>query len=375
MSIAPEDLYLRGRCKLASGSSTPKIVDCYLNLKDQVLDCKIDFETGLQDMGQTASQVYRVTDLELSSPGGPLRCAHVPVAFVGSIGGGNMSRYQTNLSHSLAMNSRLSGISFVINSNLSLEGDEEYHERLFFPGFDMLGAVEVEPNINVNGAKDYISLAGEAPGTIHDITTAIGIAIGAPVRQFAHQEGRTLHISLNNYAPMTKSRPMISTGSYFRDIDETRTNFTSAYRAATRYLTELAPPVRAGARNAIASYLDGRILSGSYGLKLLAGYHFLEWFDGTRTMSPNALADRLQISRKEADAINNVRNAIVHNRQDLSEVIALGWAQLRTADTERTRAAYNEDAGYAFMNYLYSLLGDSLLREIGYVGRTQSYLP
>jgi len=102
----------------------------------------------------------------------------------------------------------------------------------------------------------------------------------------------------------------------------------------------------------------------------------LEWFDGSKTMSANQLASRLKIERAEADILVSLRNEIIHNHIKPTDVIRSIHERLVSLAPPkflRLRAMKNEEV--ALVDYLYSLLTEALLHEIGFSGLHQHYLP
>jgi hypothetical protein len=93
----------------------------------------------------------------------------------------------------------------------------------------------------------------------------------------------------------------------------------------------------------------------------------------TGPLSANALVDRLKIERCEADGICDVRNGLIHNRRDLSEIISEGLKKISRSNSGRIHHIGKFESSRSFMNYLYTLLGDALMEEIGYSGETQPY--
>lgn len=300
MAIETTDLYLRGRCQLSvDGQATE--ADCYLNLVEQRLECSLRIGGDrFPDFSAMMDGNYTVTALELSSPVGRLTCERVPIAFVSSVGGGGWSIAQTSLSQALAIDPKVIQICFVVNEALELSGPFDGTERLFCQGFDTIGTVNLG-GLLFNGTKDRISLAGQITGETADLRVALGMCVGVPVREFALQEPGKLSIWLNNFQQRTtQPRPFIFVGETFREVEVVRQNLTLVYDAARSYLLNLPPQSKPGARNAILTFLHGRALASSYELKLLAAFHFLEWFDGSKTLSAGQIAKRLDVSRAEA---------------------------------------------------------------------------
>ena len=283
MSIKPEDLFRRGSCQLIIGNDKKKEVNCFLNFESRRLECYWESNDFFGGIGDVLGNSYEINDLKLTTPNGIIFASEILVAFATSMGGGTHSVAQTEVTHKLGIDSRLSRLEFVVNEKIKFSVDSEGFERMFFPGFDIAGRIDLDKDQFFIGAKDYLSLIGECNSDLRDILVAMGIAIGAPLSQFAYHHNKTLDLYLNNFGLRLKSRPIIFTENKFRNMEEARTNLRDAYKSAHNYIETLEPEKRAGMRNAVLSYLEGRILSNSYEIKLLAAFHFLEWFDGTTT--------------------------------------------------------------------------------------------
>lgn len=371
MAFAVGEPFLSGTCTLRIQDETHKIVACKLDFSNQRLQCFPEVKQIREFLD--GNERYGVQDLRLLTSRGWIRADTVKVAFASHIRPQDWNIYRTPLTALTGINPAYTHISFVINDEIAFTTHIDEEERIFFPGVELVGNVSIDDGVQLFGSKEYVSIVGHLSSGSEDITLALSIAVGAPLHQFAHHEAGKLRLRLNSYGASHFARPIVSTGDLWTDHEQTRTGIKGAFLAGLEYIQTLPQGEKFGMRNAVYSYLQGRVLSSSYELKLLAAFHFLEWFDGTRTISPNALVDKLEITRDEADAICSVRNALVHHQVELGDAIRASLTKIKSVGSHAARTPDGIGEAIAFENYLYTTLGDALLRKIGYSGRTRPY--
>jgi hypothetical protein len=366
--------FLHGYCDLTVDGKK-KSVSCQLNLEDRRLICGIEPIDAMSSISKSTDQKYEVTRLELSTPDCKLTCSNVSIAFASNIQGGSVSVEQTPLGHYLGLNPQLAYVSFVINEPLEFEVNQSHDEVMFFPGFETLGSLEISPDLSIIGGKQYISIIGNPQNELNNLTICMSLAIGSPCRAFARQIGTRLTINLNNFGEKTKARSLFFRGYPYQNLELMKAGIIDIFRLSMNHIESLSKEEAAGFRNSVMTFLQVRSHSASFELQLYGAFHFLEWFDGSRTISPNILMTKLQITRKEADAIPKVRNLLAHNREDIGEVILRETHDLYNDPSMSSYKYKSNNLSFSFLNFLFSILAKALLLKIGYFGQADSYFP
>lgn len=365
---------LFGVCELFFREKPVKCYACKLDLRGGVLICEVD----TPEFGSQIEQNWMVRNIVLQSSQGALRCEEMrePMRFA-SGGGFRMHIGATTLSSALSFEQFNSSITFRTNFDLIFEAEFSGDEVVVFPGLDLRGAVSLPNFGEVNGTKKRLSIFGAGDSADSENTLcAVSIAIGAPVLKFASLYKKTLTMALNNSEIKHSARPMFFQGFPNLDEDFRRRGFEEVFTNALTYLGNLENQKREGFRDSVAILLEGRATSSSYRLKILAAMHFLEWWDGSKTMAANQLVARLGIERCEADGILTIRNGFTHNNRDLRAVLDQGFEQI--SKTKRFDCVIISDgraSDSSALIYIYTLLSRVLLGEIGFSGEIDPYLP
>ena len=368
--------YLYGRCTLSIGAERHKDVHCYLDLDTQRFICEVEQLHGFGAFHATSLDMsYSVSEIDLWGPGTRLKAARIPALIPMSIGGGSWSVTQTPLRHTLGLHPQVGHISFVTNEPILFELNDEDDEVLLKPGLDTTGPVDLPLNLRLSGTKESISILGKTDIDLKDLSIATALAIGCPCRVIAQQMGKKLTLYLGDFKAQGVARPLFYRGSSVVASELQNTGVSSMFGLTLEYLATLSKEEAASFRNSVYTFLQARSVPSLFELQLYAAFHFLEWFDGSRTLSPNVLVNRLGITRKEADAINNIRNALAHNNKDLDDVVGAEASRLFLDSGLRAFKFRGRGVKLDFLNFLFSLLGEQLLRLIGYTGRADTFLP
>lgn len=369
------DSYLYGRCTLVIDGVAHESVHCHLDLSEQRIVCDISFGDALSSIGRAIDQKYEIRSLELWGPDNRLSADRVSIAFAGNVSGGGWSIDHTPLRHQLGLRPKIGRLSLVINEALDFSVETSADEIMFKPGFDTAGPIELEGGLNLIGGKDSISIIGPTLDELKNLTLALSLAIGCPCRPVARQQGNRLTVHLNNFGAQGVARPLFYRGHPFSVVELVRSGIKSIFEKTRDHVGLLPQKEAAAFRNSVTTFLQVRSIASSYELQLYGAFHFLEWFDDSRSISANILVSRLGISRKEADVINNVRNALAHNNLDLAEVVEAEAAVLFSEKTASPYRFRGRNSYVGFLNYLFSTLGRCLLERIGYMGEADSYFP
>jgi len=352
-----------------------KTVACYLNLEEQRLECAVDFADGWKSIGRAIDRRYEVSSLELTTPDTKLTCDRVPIAFASSVGGGKWSSDQTALRHTLGISPQLSYLTFVINEALVFDVSYDDYEIMFLPGYETLGRIEINASLSIVRGKDSISIIGTHENKLKDLVTSVSLAIGSPCRPCAQQIGKQLTLYLNNFGDKPKSRPLFFRGSPFIQNELSQAGIRDVFALGLRHIVSLPKQEAAGFRNSVMTFLQARSVATSFELQLYGAYYFLEWFDGSRTISANMLMKKLEISRKEADAIVKVRNQLSHNTADIADIITKETRNLYDDPSSSAHKYKSKNLSLSFLNFLFNVLGQALLTRIGYLGAADTYFP
>jgi hypothetical protein len=366
--------YLIGSCELKVGENPYIETACYLNLDAQCLECQLPEESITSRLNKASlNQDYTLRKIAIITPSGIIRCSRAKPAFASKSSGGGLSVRDTPLSSLLAISKSPSTVSLIFNEPLVFDTSIDQKQSIFFPGFDTYGDCKKEGgDFIISGDKDYISILDN---TEKNSDIALAVAIGAPVHKFAELENNKLTLYLNNYGSRIKPRPICYTGYPFRDIDLVKSGIVEVYYKALNYMANVKASDLEKLKHAVRIYLEGRSEPISYELKISAAMIFLEWFDKSKTMNSNQLVQRLGIHRDEADAICDIRNSNTHMRGEFGKIIKSSVTKIKKVQNSSIHDLdVGEDSGL-FLNYIYTLLGNALLNEIGFSGKTQKYFP
>ena len=377
--LAPfEESALRGYCSALIGDVKLNDQPCSLSLSDGSLDIQTGPPLSAYIGSIGLDSDVKISELVLFTPNGRAQTKDISFGTITAIRPGSWSNSGTLGTALLLRRKTWASVTIRFQKVLSLYFDERVlgSETLFSPGLDTSGLVEVSKTLSFVGDKETVSVFDDDRQKLRLVRTAISIATGAPVHVVATVQDKCF--SIYNLAPRThvKSRVLFFEGYPFAVPDKRQAGLSEVFNCVLSYMKRLSESEQEKFSYAVDGLLQGRMSDHNTLYKLVSGLHFLEWFDGSKTMSANQLASRLKIERAEADILVSLRNEIIHNHIKPTDVIRSIHERLVSLAPPkflRLRAMKNEEV--ALVDYLYSLLTEALLHEIGFSGLHQHYLP
>lgn len=124
------------------------------------------------------------------------------------------------------------------------------------------------------------------------------------------------------------------------------------------------------------AFLEAKSMSQSTHTKLLSAFYFLEWLDGSRTMSKQAVSRVLDIDMGVAGEIVTIRNHMIHHQGDQNDVFSSALVNVQARDPKFVALYRGVDNPSIFWtNVIFSLCGKALLHRIGFQGKSDHYIP
>ncbi len=372
-----EDSKLYGTCDLTLGGKAIKDTACALDLASASMMVQAGEPQTSLGLRQELVSAFRVEDIRLQTPYGTAICqrAEEPLLSAQESGGNWIGK--TVLTRLFEEeNKHFPYIRVLFNAPLDFTWKNQIDEVIVTPGLDTASRVQVSNIGQVIGRKKTLSVI-DSKVDDDELGVAISLAVGAPVRFLAKTREGNLKLYLNTPRPELQPRPLFRCADKegWWKTDLVIKGLSNVLVSTISYFAKIPSEEKNLTMDAIMVFLEGRANSGAFELKLLALVRFLEWFDGAKTFSKNALVERLNISQGEAEAIVCLRNQVIHNRMDLRPCLDKTAEELNKANPERFDACRGMHPHLKVLNYLFSVCGEALLRKIGFEGDVDDYFP
>lgn len=365
---------LSGVCELVWDSGSTEKVRCRIDLVGNRFVCERPLANNDRIFDAYSDEVPAIRNVHITTPAGTLVADSLEAAFVSQRGGGGWNTSATDCSAITGLLGKASPIAFIMNSPMNFICDVTAHEVMYLPSFDTSGRIVLGDNLFLSGSNRSFSVVGECAWSDAEMDRNISVALGAEAQRVVKWRAQYVTIWLNNYNASKRSRPFVDVGSPYKDLKLCAENLASIVMATQSYFSKLSKLESQKADNALRSLLDARSSNSNYMAGLLCIFHFLEWFDTSRTMSANLLVARLGITRDEADALIKLRNDIVHGNAEPRSALLECHTELFRLPHPRSSFSDTKRPAIGVLNYLHSIVAQAFVREIGYIGGVRNYI-
>tara|TARA_R110000744_G_scaffold158940_2_gene275008 strand:+ start:136 stop:1278 length:1143 start_codon:yes stop_codon:yes gene_type:complete len=365
---------LEGVCELHWEDGLTEKVRCRIDLQHNRFVCQRSFSDTFAVHDALSDEIPAIYDVQIVTPAGELTADVLKPSFVVQRGGGQHNIARTDCSSITGILGVPSEIGFVFNRPIRFNSSRAATEVLYTPTFDTGRPIVLNDNLYLVGSKRGFSVVGDSACSDPDLDRSVSVTLGAEASRIVQWDENTVSIWLNNYRPTRRGRPFVDVGSPFIDLNKCAKNFATIFVSTQEYFSRLDGPKSEKADNALRSLLDARSSASNYMAGLLCIFHFLEWFDNSKTMSANTLVTRLGISREEANAVIKLRNGIVHGNAEPGAALLNCHTELFQLTHPRNNFANSSNPAMGVLNYLHSVVGEAFVREIGYKGGVSNFI-
>ena len=368
---------LEGTCEIVWSNDVVEKARCRIDLETQHFICELpDNNPASLKSAIDTGEVPIIREVNIFTPYGSLYAENLHPAFL------NRHEIYSRLTSYETYGSKLSGISgspriasFVFNKPLKFRTDTDNYEALYFPALETWKSIPLLDHLEMRGAKGFLSICGQTSLDKHIVDRAASISVGAEVQRFMEWEGKKVSINLNYYLPAQTTRPLVSFGKKYISYDKMSENIQEVFCCSVSYFSKLNDTEYRKATNSLNSLLSARASSGNFTLGLLGIFHFWEWFGLSKGLNKNTLAPQLSISANEAEALIQLRNDMTHVNKSPVNALKDCYYSLFSTNHTRSYFAQMRSNDIAIVNYLHTVTADAFLRQIGYTGETQPYIP
>jgi len=337
---------------------------CWLDWSAEEFAVEIGTLDQCTGTAEPSNESLSFRKLVFPSQVGDLTADTIPFAFVKyAPSSGSSSVEDTLIGRSLDQVQLTATWRFVCNTPIQLYSEQKANEVLLRPGIPTWRPVQLACGGTLIGTKYGVSVH-ECPDFGPPNVTALGLALGCPVQEFARQEGNDICLVLNHWHQSGKPVPFFdASNNGHSDLEQKWDSIAEVYRAALDFQNNQADS-GSSFRLAVVAFAEARSLPVGYTLKMLAAMHFLEWLDGETRMDWRVLVREFNLSEPVARAIMILRNEISHNHVDTQVAVDRACVKFRAAGIDL--AGYGPGGeSVGLYNYLYSLTGKLLLERIG----------
>lgn len=356
---------LDGSCDLYVGENFVSRCRCSLDFDDGKF-CLEHPNQGILEYDET---IISIRNCEFVTQTGVIKSDEINISFaINSPTRRGYSIYDSVLNQTFDA-IRLAPIwRFVCNDGIRFQTQEQGYETYLRPGCD-IHPIELESDIVLKGSAKGINFISRRE---FDSLTRISLemALGGPIKIFAKQDGQDLLIRLNEWCADTKFRTFFDASEDgFLKLDKQAEGIKEIFQKTGAY-QKCQPDKGENFRFAVEAFVKARSTNSGFIVQMLAALQLLEWLDQEKTINHKKMADLFGIREDVSRAIMLMRNEVFHNPKDETSRVNL------LISVQRAGVAFQEcgidvdvlgkgNRDTAVLNYVVSLAGYLLLREIG----------
>lgn len=321
-----------------------------------------------------------LTDVKIPTVNGMLATGKLEGLFISTYSPGASSVHDSLLNRSLQLSNDNAGIVTIKLSPRSSAVDFHYSplsgtlNELFyvanFASFPRFSCEAAGVTYSVVENRPNLSIQSKEPLWINErrIRLALSLLQGAPISLLACYESGKARINL------VRPRVYHSSHRLYRDYKDA----PDVFERLLRYSIALSSQDFRHWEKAAAFLLEGKASYVEEDIRVTNLFVFLEMFDGSRTLSSNSLSTMLSIPLSDAKFLCELRNRLIHQKDNLSDAILEADAELRRNDPNYALqhfdiSGHGHSATTKVLIRLCERLNEYLARQIGWKGEWKDY--